>query len=329
MARNSTVHEVLIASPGDVVEERKLLSEVVEDWNAAHARETRKILQARRWELDARPELGDRPQGIINKQLVDEADLLIAVFSTRLGSPTGVSASGTVEEIERCRSMGKPVFVYFSKAPIPRDHDPEQLRLLNEYKRELSDIGVYFEFGSQQDLWRLASRHLAGTMARMPSVSAARHPHELPPPAEVSVEEQQMDRSGGVRVMPVSVALKNLSDVKRITEYMLTLSVPSACMTHSSAGYMGEVRPSPPGRRVFRKTEAESRAILPGESIKFFRVDLAVDQLKMPEPQLKGDIRAVLADKVTVEAVVQGVKFTAEKPISEIFKTIYPDPDKA
>jgi hypothetical protein len=66
MPRNSTVYEVLIASPGDVVSERVVVAEVVEDWNAAHAKHLGIMLQSRRWELDSRPELGERPQAIIN-----------------------------------------------------------------------------------------------------------------------------------------------------------------------------------------------------------------------------------------------------------------------
>ena len=52
------------------------------------------------WETHATPAMGDRPQAIINKQILAGCDLLVAVFWTRLGSPTGAAASGTVEEIE-------------------------------------------------------------------------------------------------------------------------------------------------------------------------------------------------------------------------------------
>lgn len=38
MPRQSLVFEVVIASPSDVVSERKLLTEVVEDWNSANSR---------------------------------------------------------------------------------------------------------------------------------------------------------------------------------------------------------------------------------------------------------------------------------------------------
>jgi hypothetical protein len=89
--------------------------------------------------------MGERPQAIINRQLVDDADLLFAVFSTRLGSPTGVAESGTAEEIERLRGMQKPVLVYFSQAPLLRNHNVDEprrcCRFLNRFLLTL-EIGA-------------------------------------------------------------------------------------------------------------------------------------------------------------------------------------------
>ena len=45
----------------------------------------------------SRPQMGDRPQELINKQLVGHCDLLIGSFWTRLGTPTGRAESGTAE----------------------------------------------------------------------------------------------------------------------------------------------------------------------------------------------------------------------------------------
>lgn len=53
-----------------------------------------------------------RPQEIINKQVLRNCDLLIAVFWTRLGTPTGGSTSGTVEEIREHIATGKPAMIY-------------------------------------------------------------------------------------------------------------------------------------------------------------------------------------------------------------------------
>jgi len=70
------------------------------------------------WERDVIPEIGDRPQAVVNRQIVDAADALVGIFWTRLGTPTGEIASGTVEEVERLIEAGKPVLFYFSNEPV-------------------------------------------------------------------------------------------------------------------------------------------------------------------------------------------------------------------
>jgi hypothetical protein len=64
------------------------------------------------------PELGDRPQEIVNRQVVDACDILIGIFWSRLGTPTRISDSGTEEAIERFLNTGRPVMLYFSQAPV-------------------------------------------------------------------------------------------------------------------------------------------------------------------------------------------------------------------
>ena len=62
--------------------------------------------------------MGSAPQAIINKQIVDYCDMAIAVFWTRLGTPTDKAESGTAEEIARIGNAGKPVMLYFSRAKV-------------------------------------------------------------------------------------------------------------------------------------------------------------------------------------------------------------------
>ena len=48
------------------------------------------------------PRLGSgRGQGVINEQLVDDADIVLALFDSRLGQATAAAVSGTAEEITR------------------------------------------------------------------------------------------------------------------------------------------------------------------------------------------------------------------------------------
>ena len=167
MARAAIVLSVLVSSPSDVAAECATVLTAIRDWNSSHSRDVGIIVESVQWQTHAYPESGDRPQAIINKQIVDESDMVIAVFGHRIGTATGAAQSGTIEEIERLRDKGKLVAVYFSSGPIPRDHDPEQLRLLNEYRESLKENTLYRNFQSTEDLYRLISQHLAKSVSRI------------------------------------------------------------------------------------------------------------------------------------------------------------------
>ena len=164
MTYQATVVRVLIASPGDTVNERQVLREVIGDWNGLNG-ELGVHLQPLMWELDGTPELGDRPQGIINRQLVDKADMAIGVFWTHLGTPTGVAESGTVEEIERMTAAEKPVLLYFSRKPVVLESvDPGQYALLSEAKARFMTEGLVDQFDSEDQLYRRVPAALTRTI---------------------------------------------------------------------------------------------------------------------------------------------------------------------
>lgn len=161
----ATVLRVLIASPSDTVSARVLLREMVEDWNSLHAEEVQMILLPLMWERDSTPEMGDRPQEILNRQLVDRADLLVGTFWTRLGTPTGAGESGTVEEIEKCAKEGKPTLIYFSEEPVrPDSVDPDEYKRLIEFRDRLKGEGLFDTFGSLEELRKKASDALTRTI---------------------------------------------------------------------------------------------------------------------------------------------------------------------
>lgn len=135
MSYAAQVFRVLIASPGDVSEERDIAVKTIQEWNDLNSAERRLVLLPLRWETHSAPEYGKRPQEVINRQVVDHCDLLVGVFWTRIGTPTGVADSGTLEEIERVANDGKTVMLYFSKSSKnPDEIDLEQLKRLREFK---------------------------------------------------------------------------------------------------------------------------------------------------------------------------------------------------
>jgi hypothetical protein len=155
-----TVLNVLIASPSDVTAERDAVESAIHEWNANHHASTGIMLHPVRWETHSYPAIGNRPQGILNKQIVESAHFLIGIFGNRLGTPTGEAPSGTIEEIEEIRKSGRHVALYFSNAPVPRDADRAQLDALEEYRRSLQQRGLYSTFASVEELRRLVTLHL-------------------------------------------------------------------------------------------------------------------------------------------------------------------------
>lgn len=108
--------------------------------------------------------MGKRPQAIINKQLVETCDLLVAIFWTRLGTHTGEAESGTVEEIIEFRKAEKPVLLYFSSIDIPQkniglDH-LEQYKKLLEFKKQCEKEGIVTSYKSFDDLRMKLNRHI-------------------------------------------------------------------------------------------------------------------------------------------------------------------------
>lgn len=155
MATTVQVLEVLVASPGDVRAQRTVVQTEVEGWNrGALARRLGVRLEARLWELDSVPELGNGDaQEVLNRQLLDHADIVIALFHARLGTPTQRAESGTAEELQGAIERRLPVHVFVSKADISRNHDPVQLQALNEFLDKLGRTGgLIGEFESDDEL---------------------------------------------------------------------------------------------------------------------------------------------------------------------------------
>jgi hypothetical protein len=164
----ANVYSVLIASPSDVAEERIAIAQSLHDWNALNSKLTGKVLLPVMWETHSAPEMGERPQELINERVVRTCDMLIGAFWQRLGSPTGVEASGTVEEIKWFLKEKRPVMLYFSDKDIPRSQiDTKQLDALNEFQSSIRNKGLQENYCGVDDLKVKLSRHLTIIMRDM------------------------------------------------------------------------------------------------------------------------------------------------------------------
>ena len=172
MPFSATVLRVMIASPGDVQKERAVVREVVSEWNSTNGAHRNVMLLAMGWETDVAPEMGGAPQSIIDKRIVKDADLLVGMFWTRLGTPTASYASGAVEEIEEHLKAGKPAMLYFSSAPAPLDSvDPAQYQALKAFKDSCRTRGLFETDTDVDDFRRKVSKDLQLVMNSDPLAS--------------------------------------------------------------------------------------------------------------------------------------------------------------
>lgn len=196
MPKTASVIRVMIASPGDVASERQIAKQVIHDWNDIHSLDRETVLLPISWETHASPAMGDRAQAIINKQILGDADILIAIFWARIGSPTGVAASGTVEEITEHIAAGRPTMLYFSTAPVRQDSvDDDQFRSLQLFKKTVRDQnnGLYVEYESLSEFKEKLTRQLAQTIIReyplMPRFNfGGDGSNRLPEPSSIPVQ---------------------------------------------------------------------------------------------------------------------------------------------
>ena len=90
--RTAKILDVMVASPDDCKSDRRAVADAISQWNHAN-RNSGVRFEALDGELHTYPEAGNaEAQEYVNRQLIDEADLLIALFWTRLGTPTTLVA---------------------------------------------------------------------------------------------------------------------------------------------------------------------------------------------------------------------------------------------
>jgi hypothetical protein len=157
----ANVYSVMIASPGDVMEEREIARRLIHEWNDLHSRETGMVILPLLWEYSTTPASGDRAQALINAQMLEDADLLVGIFWARIGTNTGKAISGTVEEINIHIENGKPAMLYFSDRPVkPSLLKSEQYEAVQSLKEQYRESNLYSVFDSSQSFENQFRTHL-------------------------------------------------------------------------------------------------------------------------------------------------------------------------
>jgi hypothetical protein len=172
MTFQATVYRVLIASPNDVIAERKTIQEIISSWNAAYFAKMKALLLPAMWELHSVQEKSGRPQVMLNEQMAKECDILIGVYWTRIGTGTGGSESDTIEMIKEFQKAGKPVMIYFSSVPVvPSSIDIKQYEKLTKFMEDCLKQGLVERYDSTLDLQEKLTKQIASKMSELHKIS--------------------------------------------------------------------------------------------------------------------------------------------------------------
>ena len=177
MPQSLTAVSLFLASPSDVSVERGIVTEVVGEWNGRHSRHSGVTFQLLKWESSVTAGFGQDGQDVINAQINDDYDVLLALFWTKLGSDTLRAPSGTVEEYRRAwdrfkRGEDVELAFFFKEALIdPREVDLTQLSLLQDFQKEVQGNGALTRAFRDSDGLKLEVSMLLDRLARKYSVS--------------------------------------------------------------------------------------------------------------------------------------------------------------
>lgn len=155
MAYPTLALHLLISAPGDVpLDDMAVIRKTISQWNLNLGRHVGLTVLPVSWTEHAVAEFGERPQEILNHQIVEEADLALALFRDRLGTPTGEAESGTAEEIKVLVDTGKSVAILVNSAPRPPLSGTalDERQRLNAYLDELRKSALVLEYGNEGTL---------------------------------------------------------------------------------------------------------------------------------------------------------------------------------
>ncbi len=142
----ATVFKVMIASPGDAPELRATASKSIIQWSIENSEREGIFFLPIGWETHAPPQMKPS-QKVINRHVVSVSDFLIAIFHTRLGTPTDEYDSGTVEEIDRHQKSNKPVSIFMLSGEVAT-HD----FALQQFRKKIRDEGLIGNYKDAGDL---------------------------------------------------------------------------------------------------------------------------------------------------------------------------------
>jgi len=167
---------IFLASPGDLTEERKIVTEVLEDLRITIGRSKDVYLELKTWETDTYPAIGQYVQKVITEQIGDY-DVFVGIMWRRFGTKTPVADSGTEEEFNHAYELFKrfsvpTIMLYFKDSgTIRNETEHQQHGKILAFKKRIADLGaLYYEFEDIRQFERRLRIHLYLHLDKMTSV---------------------------------------------------------------------------------------------------------------------------------------------------------------
>lgn len=147
----ATILTLMISCPSDVSDMHPVIEEAVQTWNRQNSKFRNIFFVTTHWKRDCVPDDSQSAQNAINEQLTTKCDCLLALFWTRIGTPTDNAESGSIEEIELCQERGIHTKTLFCSKDIPQlQLDTIQFEKLKEFKLKKGEY--YGQFKDKYDL---------------------------------------------------------------------------------------------------------------------------------------------------------------------------------
>lgn len=168
MPKSTLLYKLLISCPSDIENEINIIKNIIQNFNKILGDAINTKIEISYWKDDIIPQMGEDGQSIINKQIVKDADAVIAIFGEKSGSPTPRHESGTIEEIEEMLEAKKQVFLYFSNKPINRNiRNSGELDKIDKFKEKYRNKGIYSEYKDDDDFKEKVNRDILKYFSNM------------------------------------------------------------------------------------------------------------------------------------------------------------------
>ena len=239
---------IFVGSPGDVAEERKIVSQTVDDLNVSLASWRGIVLELKRWETHVWPGFGKDAQDVINER-VGQYDIFVGIFWNRFGTPTGRSSSGTAEEFERAYNMWKThkrpaLMLYFRRSPVDLSslEEIQQKQQLLEFKQSLQRLGALFrEYSDLDEFRRLLLVHLTQELISL----------------EKSIEVQKLHERVDNQQKAISAQEQKLEEQQHVINQLVTYSMAEYIFKHLRYIYFGQKKKQGyPAEYLYRKNDS-------------------------------------------------------------------------